>query len=129
MNHVTLHTSSCAVGSGGVGLITSNCTGKSPIMLRHWTFSFSSTDARCCYVEDVAQFREDLAGCSTWQLAIVSNQKNKTGYTRHEQKRKKRVRWQDELYIYIINVYVIVCICMYIHMYIYIYICCIYIYK
>ena len=71
---------------------------------------------RCCCVEDV----EDVAtlkmlkmllrwrcctisqgpherGAKTWHLAIVSNQKNKTGYTRHEQKKEERVRWQDDL--------------------------------
>ena len=100
MNHVTLHTSSCAVGSGGVGLITSNCTCIHPScyatgrslsveqtqdvatlkmlkMLLRWRCRYVKDDedvatlkmlqmllrwrcCRCCYVEDVAQFREDL---------------------------------------------------------------------
>ena len=48
----------CGVEWGGANNIQLYLS--SQVMLRYWTLSCRSTDERCCYVEDVAQFRKDL---------------------------------------------------------------------
>ena len=91
---------------------------------------------RCCYVEDVAQFREDLTS-GVLNMATRNCFKLEKQNWLHEAwaKKGKNVSAGKMNYIYIINVYVIVCICMYIHMYIYIHIyiyvcvCCMYPYP